>query len=809
MQILNSLNEKQKNAVLSENKRILVLAGAGSGKTKTVIAKLLHLVVDKKVKPTSVLAITFTKNAANEMIDRLIVSSDDTSEYEDFISSKTNTNAQKEEKRREKIKSDSWISKLTIRTIHSLCYKILRENGNSVFDSKFKLIVDDGSASGDFSKLLTVCDEKPKDILHKSLIELCSHRNFILGLKRYILDYYVNAEKVGKEFTEKSYDQKRTYTTLNNEEVKSKSERDIADWLFRHNIKYVYEPKVNFSDFEFRPDFHIPQADLFLEHVSNLSHPMGDKEWQFQKGGRNFVKTYEALMNNSSLFNLAMDRIVKGKITENISEGVALNFEEEFKNYHDKIDKFLRDVNRLMSMMKSEDIDTNLLLEKAAKNPHERVRMFYELAIPIINKYSSYCIDKSYMDFDDLVHHTITLLETNQVIRSHYQSVFKYIMVDEFQDVNSLQVKLLNLLTSNESQLFCVGDDWQSIYGFRGSDVSFILNFENQYENAEVHKLDINYRSNQTIVGASNEVIKNNKNQLLKDVSAFNKAPSKIELYSAKIIKEDGVDFLVQKVSELYNKGLGKDDILVLYRRSKMFDPFFQKLKENNLQVSSKTIHASKGLEAKAVFIIGLTEGSGGFPDIWLDDAIFKVVKDLQRDVLLEEERRLFYVAMTRAKDELYLITELGNESSFVEEIPLSFFTLHKPSFKDIIDAIPNCDNCKSVIDSKFPFCPFCGMSQVLLVNPSKSLKKSDLSSNDLNERRLKRKEHSEKIEKARLQNKNAYRKWTANDDEVLIQMFQNKKSISDMCAHFDRTSYAITSRIEKLELEKEDELPL
>ena len=804
MQILNSLNEKQQNAVLSDSKRVLVLAGAGSGKTKTVIAKLLHLVVEKKVKPTSVLAITFTKNAANEMIDRLIVSSENSEEYEEFITSKTNTNAQKDEKRREKLKSDSWISKLTIRTIHSLCYKILRENGNSVFDSKFKLIVDDGTASGDFSKLLTVCDEKPKDILHKSLIELCSNRNFILGLKRYILDYYVNAEKAGKEFTEKSYDQKRTYTTLNNEEVKSKSERDIADWLFRHNIKYVYEPKVNFSDFEFRPDFHIPQADLFLEHVSNLSHPMGDKEWQFQKGGRNFVKTYESLMNNSSLFNLAMDRIVKGKITENISESVALNFEEEFKNYHDKIDKFLRDVNRLMSMMKSEDIDTNLLLEKAAKNPHERVRMFYELAMPIINKYSSYCIDKSYMDFDDLVHHTITLLETNQVIRSHYQSVYRYIMVDEFQDVNSLQVKLLNLLTSNESQLFCVGDDWQSIYGFRGSDVSFILNFENQYENAEVHKLDINYRSNQTIVGASNEVIKNNKNQLFKDVSAYNKAPSKIELYSANKIKEDGVDFLVQKVSELYNKGLGKDDILILYRRSKMFEAFYLKLKENNLQVSSKTIHASKGLEAKAVFIIGLTEGSGGFPDIWLDDAIFKVVKDLQRDILLEEERRLFYVAMTRAKDELYLITELGNESSFVEEIPLSFFTLHNPSFKDIIDSIPNCVSCKSVIDSKFLFCPFCGMSQILPVNPPKLLKKSDLSSNNLIERRLMRKEHSEKIEKARLQNKNAYRKWTAYDDEVLIQMYQNKKSISDMCAYFDRTSNAITSRIEKLELQKD-----
>lgn len=805
MQVLNSLNDKQKKAVLSEAKRVLVLAGAGSGKTKTIIAKLLHLIADKKVKPSSVLAITFTKNAANEMIDRLIVSSEDSSEYEEFISSKTNTNAQKDEKRRDKLRGDSWISKLTIRTIHSLCYKMLRENGNSVFDSKFKLIVDETTAPGDFSKLLTVSDEKPKDILHKSLIELCGNRNFILSLKRYILDYYVNAEKGGKEFSGKTYSQKRTYTTLNNEEVKSKSERDIADWLFRHNIKYVYEPIVNFSEFDFRPDFHIPQADLYLEHVSNLSHPMGDKEWQFQKSGKNFVKTYENLMNSSGLFNLAMDRIIKGKISDNINENIVLNFEEEFKNYHDKIDKFLRDVNRLMSMMKSEDIHADNLLQKAATNPHERVRMFYELALPIINAYRAYCIDKSYMDFDDLVHHTISLLESNEVIRSHYQNIFKFIMVDEFQDVNSLQVKLLNLLLSKESQLFCVGDDWQSIYGFRGSDVSFILNFEKQYENAEIYKLDINYRSNQTIVGASNEVIKNNKNQLYKNVTAYNNAPSKIELYAAKKTNEDGVEYFVEKVNELYKKGLGKDDILVLYRRSKMFDPFYNKLKENNLQVSSKTIHASKGLEAKVVFILGLTEGAGGFPDIWLDDAIFRVVKDLQRDILLEEERRLFYVAMTRAKDELYLISELGNESSFVEEIPESFFKFHPPSFKEIIATVPKCKNCQSVIDSKFLFCPFCGKSLVGEVSPSKQLKNSDQDTNTLIERRLIRKEHAERIEKARLQNKNAYRKWSKEDDEILMQMHQKNISISEICSYFDRTQNAITTRIEKIEMEKDN----
>ena len=282
-------------------------------------------------------------------------------------------------------------------------------------------------------------------------------------------------------------------------------------------------------------------------------------------------------------------------------------------------------------------------------------------------------------------------------------------MVDEFQDVNSLQVKLLDLLLKPETQLFCVGDDWQSIYGFRGSNVDYIVNFESHYKGSEVHKLNINYRSNQTIVGASNEVIKNNKNQISKEVSAIKQAPSKIQIYRAKRLDLDGVEFMVEKVRELYTKGYNKEDILVLYRRSKMFDPYFQGLKNEKLFVSCKTIHASKGLEAKAVFIIGLTEGNGGFPDIWLDDAIFRVVKDVKYDMLLEEERRLFYVAITRAKDELFLITELGNESPFVDEIPQTFYAKNQTEFKNVINPVRICTNCNAQLINEKNFCGSCG----------------------------------------------------------------------------------------------------
>lgn len=500
-----------------------------------------------------------------------------------------------------------------------------------------------------------------------------------------------------------------TYTTLKGETVKSKSERDIADWLYRHNIKYVYEKVTNFKDFNFKPDFFIPQANLYLEHVTDKSYKMADKERQFIEGGRNCVVTYESIMNNSILFNLAMERIVKGKISETITEDISLSYEEEFNRYHNKVDEFLKTVMRLQSMMKGEDIEPSSLLEKSLKSEHERIRVFYELAIPIIKEYKKYCTNKSYVDFDDLIILTVKLLKDNDDIRDLYRSKYKYLMVDEFQDVNGLQVKLLDLLLKPDNQLFCVGDDWQSIYGFRGSNVDYIVNFEAHYKDCEIHKLDVNYRSTQTIVGASNEVIKHNKNQISKDVRAFNEMPSKIQIYRAKNKDEDGVEFLVNKVRQLYDAGLGKDDILVLYRRSKMFSPYFESLKENRLFVSSKTIHASKGLEAKAVFIIGLTEGNGGFPDIWLDDAIFRVVKDIKYDILLEEERRLFYVAITRAKDELFLITELGNESSFMDEIPKHFYNVNKPFLKNLVETTIICDKCKVRVNEADKFCRNCG----------------------------------------------------------------------------------------------------
>lgn len=781
--VLSGLNEKQFNAVISEAKRNLVLAGAGSGKTKTVISKLLHLVREKNVKPSSIMAITFTKNAANEMIDRLIISNDITNTYESFIQNKSITKNQKDAERKLRVRELPWINNLTIRTFHSLCYKILRDHGNPVFDNKFKLIVD-GVADEDIEITGTeiIATEKPKDIIGKILVLACNDRDYFLKLKRYILDYYVDKVSMHKEMKSLSQEGQKTYTTLRGESVKSKSERDIADWLFRHNIKYVYEKITNLKDFNFKPDFFIPQANLYLEHVTDKSYNMENKEKQFIISGKNCVITYENIMSNSMLFNLAMERIVMGKITEEITEEVSLSYEEEFKSYHDKVNDFLKTVMRLQSMIKAEDLNTTELLNRASKSDHERIRIFYELAVPLIESYKKYCINKSYVDFDDLILLTVQLLKQNQEVREFYQTKYRYLMVDEFQDVNGLQVKLLDLLLKNDSQLFCVGDDWQSIYGFRGSDVDYIVNFEKHYPNCEIHKLDVNYRSTQSIVGASNEVIKYNKNQIQKEVKSFKNSLSKIEIFRANNKDEDGIDFFIEKVRELYENGYNKDDILVLYRRSKMFTPYYNALKSNHLHVSYKTIHASKGLEAKAVFIIGLTEGNGGFPDIWLDDAIFRVVKDVKYDFLLEEERRLFYVALTRAKEELILITELGNESTFIDEIPNQYFNLNTPELK--ITSEINCLNCGGIVDKSDKFCKNCGTS---LIEKTSNLKLA---------------ENKSYYEKVRELHPKAYLPWTIEDDNKLKELYLKGVSVEKLSEIMGRKIGAIYSRIQKLEID-------
>jgi DNA helicase-4 len=704
---LNALNDKQREAVVSEDNRILVLAGAGSGKTKTLLQKLIYLIEEKGVSPSNILAITFTKNATNEMIDRLVISADSSGDYEKKLVDKQLTKEEKEKERYVHQKKYKWIEGLTIKTFHSFCYSILRNYGVNEFDNKFRIIGDEKRSDDDeLSK--HVAPETVFEVFHKLLIEQCEDTEYLLKLKRYILDYIIDKihlKKVDPRYLPKDG---KYFTTLDGTKVRSKSEQFISDWFYRHSIKYEYEPLLNVKDFSFHPDFYVPEANLYLEHISDKSFSTKNKEEQFQKGNLLLVKTFENMTKDSALFNHSLDKIVKNRLPSNYHKTVSLSFKEEFNGYHDDVKDFVSQIMRITDMIKVENINIDNVLEKALQDQHERVRNFYELAIPIVRRYNHYCIDKSYLDFNDMITRSTSLFHNYTDIANKYRNKYQYILVDEFQDVNNLQVELIKLLLTDNTQLFCVGDDWQSIYGFRGSNVTYIVDFEKHFTNSKVVKLNLNYRSTQSIVGASNEVIKHNKFKVEKDVQASKKSEHKIVVFSGND-KDENIQFCFEKVSELLDEGMSSDEILFLYRRSKMFSPYFFKFKNEGIKVQSKTIHAAKGLEAKVVFIIGLTEGSGGFPDIWLEDRIFQIIKKANHDLLMEEERRLFYVAITRAKDKLFLITEKGNESGFLKEIPDTFTVRTIIPIKSVVEKVLTCEKCFSQLERLWLVCPYCG----------------------------------------------------------------------------------------------------
>ncbi|MDO9153502.1 MAG: UvrD-helicase domain-containing protein [Paludibacter sp.] len=704
---LSALNDKQREAVNSDEQRILVLAGAGSGKTKTLLQKLIYLIEEKGVSPSSILAITFTKNATNEMIDRLIISADVSGQYESMIVDKRMDKATKDRERLIGQKKYKWIDGLTIRTFHSFCYSVLRNYGVNEFDNKFRIIGDEKrDEEDDLSK--NVAPETTFEVVHKLLIEQCEEIDFLLRLKRYILDYFVEKIHLEKTYNSGLLNDGKYFTTLNGTKVRSKSEQYIADWLYRHSIKYEYEPLLNIKDFSFHPDFYIPDANVYIEHVSEKSFPMKDKEEQFEKGNLLLVKTYESITKDSALFNHTLDNIFKSRLPANYHKNISLSYREEFNGYHEYLRDFVTQIMRITDMIKVENFDIKTVVENAAKDQHERVRNFYELAIPIIEKYIQYCTDKSYLDFNDLISRSISLFKNYDDIANKYKSKYQYILVDEFQDVNNLQVELIKLLLTEKSQLFCVGDDWQSIYGFRGSNVSYIIEFEKHFPNSKVVKLNLNYRSTQNIVGASNEVIRHNKYRVEKEIYASKKSEQKIVVFIGNC-EEENILFTALEVKKLLSEGINNDEILILYRRSKMASQYFQRFKKEGLRVQWKTIHAAKGLESKVVFIIGLTEGYGGFPDIWMEDRIFQVIKKANHDLLLEEERRLFYVAITRAKDKLFLITEKGNESSFIKEIPDIYTVVTNIPLQSVVEKIINCKKCFSQLEKLWVVCPYCG----------------------------------------------------------------------------------------------------
>lgn len=184
------------------------------------------------------------------------------------------------------------------------------------------------------------------------------------------------------------------------------------------------------------------------------------------------------------------------------------------------------------------------------------------------------------MDFDDLLFNTVKLFDNFPDVLEHYQNKFKYIMVDEYQDTSTVQYKFISLLADRNKNICVVGDDDQSIYKFRGATIENILSFEDSYPNAEVIRLEQNYRSTQTILDAANNVIKNNKERKGKTLWTNNKGGEKIIQHKATDERDEG-NYIAQTISELVGKGHKFSDFAILYRMRAQSNSIEQSLSRN------------------------------------------------------------------------------------------------------------------------------------------------------------------------------------------------------------------------------------
>lgn len=649
-----TLDEQQLRCITKEIRNHLVLAGAGTGKTTTIVGYVKYLLKKGICTTNDILLLSFTNASASEMNERL----------------------NKEIGR-----------PIAAQTFHKLGVDII----TSVQGKKPKIYSSD-----------------IRQFIRKQLDTLIQDDAYLRKLCMY-LTYNGAGQKSEFDFeTEEEYNSYLKYNqpvTLKKEKVKSYGELSIANFLTQNGIVYVYEQEypidTRTSKFgQYCPDFYLPDFDLYIEYFG--INRQGEVPSYFSgKNGMSATQAYqEGIRWKRELHRKNGTRMIEVYGYEQLEEQLLTKLEERLEKAgvvftpiplqdmwaeisgteNQKLDRVAELFGTVINLTKS----NNCSLDEVRSRNH-KLRNFFsinaviDLIEPVYNNYQAMLQDRNEIDFNDMINLASAYVQNGQFVHSYC-----YVIVDEYQDISQARYRLLaEMRQQKDYHLFCVGDDWQSIYRFSGSDIGFILNFEKYWGPAEISRIETTYRFPHSLISVSSDFIMKNPEQKRKQLHSaitdhgfsMEKITGYTDAYS--------VEFLAERLKELPKGssvlflGRYRFDIKILDGQNQLSYQYNAALgrivvaftRRPDLKISFMTIHGAKGLQADYVFLLNNKAYRMGFPSQISDAPILRLLLDNCDHYPFAEERRLFYVAITRAKKKVWLVTLKGNESVFVKEI--------------------------------------------------------------------------------------------------------------------------------------------
>lgn len=346
---------------------------------------------------------------------------------------------------------------------------------------------------------------------------------------------------------------------------------------------------------------------------------------------------------------------------KNWNEYLKIINTKDFECLKALIIKFL---NLYFSQYNSED----MLKEIFINNKNTKNASFLKLVLAIYHSYEAEKKSQNLIDYDDMIK-----LATKIILNGGVISNYKYIIIDEFQDTSQIRFELiLAIISRNNSNLTVVGDDFQSIYRFSGCNLNIFLDFTTKFSNASILKIENTYRNSQEIIDVAGSFIMRNPQQIKKNLKAYKRLSKPIKIVYG---KNNTLKNILYHLNKTNNK-----NVLILGRNNFDIKKYLSNdltmdnqgniklINCNNIDIRFLSVHKSKGLEADNVIILNLINSKFGFPNKIEDHPILNLINNID-NFLFEEERRLFYVALTRTKNNVYLLTEKNNSSIFIKEL--------------------------------------------------------------------------------------------------------------------------------------------